>query len=597
MNEAGRHPTAARKQTPGGGSKAAPWRLTLRRLWPELLLGATMGTAYLFVVPLWEAPDEPYHLANVAYVRKYGLYTLTHGVSELPQNLKAESSQPPVYYVVAAAASRFFGSLNGLDFGTMEDVACWDEPWRFYNWGDVILPRGLRALSLLFLLLCGLLVGHACTVARPQDPDLSGTAVAMMWAVPQVMFIGTAISNDSLAMAAGALILFLWMEVARRPSRLRFLLVGVISMLAVSIKFNLLPLAVAGSVVAPVVGTQRIGRRLLHLVLYALPMILAVGFVMLLTPDMGHRIIHVVGRRVVVHAVRFQPLSTIPLAWESFWGRFGWMNVPVHPWVRLAYWTCTVTLVMGIGAVLVRSRQMRRVGWIALLLVTATLVAFVGNLQHSGQAQGRHTFPAIAALSLLGAIGMRAYLAPRPARVAAWAVALCGAVYVLGIVMPEAYGEEPLDLIVGTSCCEGVDLTPSLGSGLPERQAFVSSRHNLTRVGIVPATHGLPVKGTVVLSLMDRASRELVASRTISGAEIRDGRYLFLDFPAIPDSRGRSYMIRVEASGMVRGRLQLFYSLEGDCPHGARIPGRGNLRFATYHLTHDRDQEDVSREH
>lgn len=553
-----------------------------------------MGIAYLLVVPLWEAPDEPYHLANVAYVRKHGLYTLTHGVSELPQNLKAESSQPPAYYVISAAASRVLGNFSGLDFATMEESACWDDSWRFYNWGDTALPRCLRAVSLLFLLACGLLLGHACTVSCPQDPHLAGTALAMLWAVPQVMFVGTAISNDSMAMAAGALILLLWIMAARSPSRLRFLLLGVVSLLVLSVKFSLLALAAAGCAAAPMMGRYRIRRRMIHLLIYALPALVAVGLVIMLAPGMGHNVLHVVGRRAVVHSMKLRPLTTIPLAWESFWGRFGWMNVPLHSSVRLAFWTLTVLLAMGVGTLMSRTREIRTAGWIALLLATVTTAAMVVNLRHSGQAQGRHVFPAIAAMSLLGALGLRGYLASRHARMAAWAIALSGSAYVLGILIPAAYGDEPSDLVLGTACCEGTNLTPLLGAGLPERQAFVSSRHNLTRVGIVPATHGLPVRGTITLSLMDRATREPVASRSVSGADIRDGRYLFLDFPPIPDSRGRGYMIRVEAEGIVRGRLALFYSPEGDCPHGARVPGRGHLRFATYHLPHEPDNEDDS---
>jgi hypothetical protein len=219
-------------------------------------------------------------------------------------------------------------------------------------------------------------------------------------------------------------------------------------------------------------------------------------------------------------------------------------------------------------------------------------VALVADLPHSGQAQGRHLFPAIAALSLLGTLGMRAYLSSRAGRRVAWIVGGLGTAYVLGIVMPGAYGEEPSDLILGEACCTGAQATPSLAFGGGERQAFVSSRHGLCRVGVVTGTHGLPVRGRIRLSIIDRATRDLIASRTFTGEEIPDGRYLFLDFPPIKDSCDRAYMIRVEPVGEIRGSVRLFYSARDVCPQSARLTGGGDLRFATYHAPHDHDKED-----
>ncbi len=76
----------------------------------------------------------------------------------------------------------------------------------------------------------------------------------------------------------------------------------------------------------------------------------------------------------------------------------------------------------------------------------------------------------------------------------------------------------------------------------------------------------------------------MLAQRTISGKELKDGRWLFLDFPPIPESEGRRYTIVVEPVGKVRGMLHLFYSPRDLCPNSRRLTGEGDLRFASYHV-------------
>lgn len=557
---------------------------TLRLVWPELLLGLCLGTAFLMVTPLWEAPDEPYHFANIVYVRKWGLYTMSHAASELPHELRGESSQPPLYYLIASAASRVLGRPDEVEFAPIEEADCWGEAWRFCNFGDESFPRGLRALGLAFLLVGAVLLARACRLAYPGDTHLPGTAVAMLWAVPQVLFIGTTISNDSLALAMGGLIFMLWVQQWRAPSWWRIAVLGIVAPCALGVKLNLAPLVVAGAILSAAVGKGRVGARLLRVLIYVGPGLLILAAAFLAVPDALSRVSHVVGARLGVRAVRLRPMIMLPLVWESFWGRFGWMNVTVHEGVRLAYWSFTVALVMGVGFTLRRVRDVRAAALIAVLLVVIAIVALVGDLTHSGQGQGRHLFPAVAAMSFLGALGIRGYLSAAGSRAVAWLATIGGALYVLMVVMPDAYGEEPSSLALGVSCCQGSHATPSLTVRQRERQAFVSARNYLCRVGVVPGTHGLPVRGHIRLSLTDRASGRLMAERIVSGREIRDGRFLFLDFPPIRSTRQRQFVITVEALEDLRGQVMLFLSPEDVCPDANRLTGQGDLRFATYHL-------------
>ncbi len=566
----------------GGGDRTGvrppTWRQTVRSVLPELILGACLGFAYLMRVPLWEAPDEPYHLTNILYVRKYGLYTLTHGASELPVNMKGESSQPPLYYAVGALVARVL-RRPPVEFGAMEHPECWDQPWKFYNWGDTALPRVLRGLSLAFLLACGLLSARAGALAAPGDTHLPGTTMAMVWAVPQVLFVGTTISNDAMAMASGALLFVLWLGSWRDPSWWRPAVAGVVTAGALAVKFTLVPYAVAGALVSLAFGPSW-RARCRNLALFLGPTLVALAFLALVAPDAAARVRYLLETRVGVQPLRLRPLLVLPLAWESFWARFGWMNVPVAPEVRVLFWSVSVALSIGLGAT-IHERRVKVPLLVALVLVCGAVGAFVLNLRHSGQVQGRHLFGVIAPLSLLGAWGLRGYLSPLAARWTAGALAACGSAYVVLSVMPAGYGEEPSDLLLGEACCSGSQITPCLDSRR-EAQTFIASMPRLCRVGVVPATHGLPVRGRVRLWL--QGGDAVLAQRTISGKELKDGRWLFLDFPPIPESEGRRYTIVVEPVGKVRGMLHLFYSPRDLCPNSRRLTGEGDLRFASYHV-------------
>jgi hypothetical protein len=104
------------------------------------------------------------------------------------------------------------------------------------------------------------------------------------------------------------------------------------------------------------------------------------------------------------------------------------------------------------------------------------------------------------------------------------------------------------------------------------------------------------VRGSIVLTLIDRLTRESVASREFDGSEIRDGRFLYLDFPPVHLSRDREYVIRVEPQGPIAGELSLFCSTRDVCPGTSRLNGPGDLRFATYHAPHERETENTDED-
>jgi hypothetical protein len=146
--------------------------------------------------------------------------------------------------------------------------------------------------------------------------------------------------------------------------------------------------------------------------------------------------------------------AMVQTTFQSFWGQFGWMGVPLHAPIYLALLLLTVLLVVGFLAWLLDRRRPRLaphqrdsmllLATLAFLTLTVYLWYNLTFVQH----QGRYLFPALIPLALGAALGLEWLLAPRHAR---WtAVGLAG---VGGLLVAWGLARGDLPLIpVGAAC-------------------------------------------------------------------------------------------------------------------------------------------------
>jgi hypothetical protein len=126
---------------------------------------------------------------------------------------------------------------------------------------------------------------------------------------------------------------------------------------------------------------------------------------------------------------------------QSFWGQFGWMAVPLPPRIYQILLLVSALLVAGFVVWLVRQRRSRSSGFpvfdsTSLLVLSAVLTctAFVWYNLTFVQHQGRYLFPALIPLATAAALGLDtlATLLPRPLRILA-VVALFGSMAALDV--------------------------------------------------------------------------------------------------------------------------------------------------------------------
>jgi 4-amino-4-deoxy-L-arabinose transferase-like glycosyltransferase len=406
-----------------------------------LLVYAVVGVLYAVYTPPWQVPDEPAHYNYIRAIAEDGilpvmeqgdydqdyLERITDQQDPFPPELSIdpltyEDHQPPLYYLLTAPVYLLFdGALLPLRL--------------------VSVAAGMILLIVAFGLIRDLFPGRRF---------LAIAAIALIAFIPQHVAMTAGVNNDALAeVAVGAA---LWMAVryaSKEVNGRRFLITwGLILALAVLTKtsaYVALPVAL--------LAVKLRARRQEHSLGWAAEQ---AGWVFLVAGCLaGAWLI----RNVVIYGlsdplglvhhnavVVGQPRTTewltqygwaelaeqfLRTTFQSFWGQFGWMGVPLQLGIYLALVLFSALLFTGwVGWLVDRQRSRltshQQDGLVvlaasALLTVASYLWYNLTFVQH----QGRYLFPALIPLTLGAALGLEWLLSHRVSR---WTAAGLGAV-------------------------------------------------------------------------------------------------------------------------------------------------------------------------
>ena len=445
-----------------------------------VLLFIVLASLYSFVVPLGEGPDEPGHAAYAFFLAREGRLPVQHSdrrQSDVPgeghqpplaytlASLMLAWLPPQERQIDLPGNPRFTWAggdeLNAVAHGSRE---YW--PWR----GAVLAWHLARLVSVALgavTVLCTYMAaqaidqrlhpaidGWAPDRVRSKLPLLAAAFVALN---PQFLFISGLITNDALLTTLSAAILWLIVRDGRQAAatrsgtqarmpgeRWRAAALGLLLGLALLTKQSALilaPIALLGAMERKMEESDTTRSAARQGVTYragplspchsvTVPSWLIVpGTAALVSGWWYARNVHLYGDPFGLAAFRAEFATqrfevgnlaawsaALGQLYASFWGRFGWMNVPAPAWAIWALAALNALGVVGLVLALIDARRQepdrRRwavVGhWALVALPALAFVWVVGFAITAGLVawQGRLLFPALPAIAILLARGL-----------------------------------------------------------------------------------------------------------------------------------------------------------------------------------------------
>jgi 4-amino-4-deoxy-L-arabinose transferase-like glycosyltransferase len=416
------------------------------------ILGAfiALALAFSFTTPLFEAPDEQWHYAFVQYVAQgRGLPLQTRNPEHLARQ---EASQPPLYYLLAAAATFW---IDTSDFPAI----IWENPHYGYDVPGVVndnknlfihtaaesLPYRGAVLAIHLARIVSVFLGTvsvfcayllALEIARERK-WLAASAAGFMAFVPQFIFVSGAVSNDSVIVAMSALSLWLTLRLFFIQPRLRdTIALGAAAGLAALAKVSGLGIAVLALFVIAWIQRNNARAFVIHGLLFVVCVLLVAGWwyarnwVLYGELTGTEMMLTVFGERGAFLTIQ-QLATQLVEVWETFWIGFGWGNIRAP---SIVYVLCAILLTLSVigwlftfvHSIITRGKDASILpGNRITLLVPAvwiilTFTALLRWMEVTQAPHGRLFFPVLPALALLMIVGLIQLVPPRSQAIAAF---------------------------------------------------------------------------------------------------------------------------------------------------------------------------------
>ncbi len=414
---------------------------------------------YSFNTPPFEAPDEYYHFAVIAYVARTGALPSDDQPQDQPWRQMVYHA--PLYYLLSAGIAAPFDTSdfpsgyplnphaqigvalasNNLNF--VEHVNDWE--------GAALAVRAVRCFSIVLGAVTLISIYALARAVLPDKQEVALLAVLIVMLNPQFLYISGVVSNDNAVTAFATLSLAMLVSIMRRrPTARRVLALAVVMALAALSKASGMTIyALAFPVLLWLWFCRRISWQ--RVLLYSAAIVLAWA---LIAGWWYGRNLMLYGEfsaaRMVAEATSLR--STIPDVigelrglYFSFWGLFGWFNISAP--LAFYHWTLLLLgfIVVGVlyGIVRSKARAEDRAVFAVLSLYGVIFIAAWWQFNQMVQAaQGRLWFPLLGVLALGSAWGLSKLPSRTPVLVLLFGIGLGTVSFPFTLLVP-AYTPSP----------------------------------------------------------------------------------------------------------------------------------------------------------
>jgi len=378
-----------------------------------------VGTLYAVYTPPWQSPDEPAHYNYVAQVAAEGCCPIIASgdydfdyLEELKANqfpddaditpIEYEDHQPPLYYLLGAPV---YSASNG----SLIAQRIW----------SVAFGAGAVAASYIAIL-----------ILFPGRPTFALAGAVVVAFIPQNVAIMASVNNDSLAGLALTLVIIAVLRYIGLPAddltRPHVAVLGILVGLVFLTKLTVYLPAVA-TVASGIYLRMRLEEKsfdwFIQQALWAGLTALLIGIIWWArnifiygSPDLFGLNAHdavVSGQPTTAQLIAEQGAglyfsSFFRTLFNSFWGQFGWMGVPMP--ARIYLLISIFLVIAGVGLVLLITQGRdefsisgnQRAGlWVLGVIAVSTIINLVIYNLGFSQAQGRYLFPMLIPFAML----------------------------------------------------------------------------------------------------------------------------------------------------------------------------------------------------
>ncbi len=407
--------------------------------WPLLALLVVylvVAVGYSLASPLYEPTDEIRHFRYVRHILEYR--SLPVQQAEGP---RAQSHHPPLYYALGALVSAWVPVVQDPYYEPPTNphwgYRYWEvsndnknqylhrEEQRFPFRDAALAVYVVRTSTILLGALAVGLVYHTGRLVFAESQVLPLGAAALVAFNPQFLYLSGAVGNDVPATLCSAAVLLVCLRMMRMGTGLRTdFALGALFGLALLTKLNLAALYLLIALAYLLSARPRQDRRF-DWRAFIRGNLIVVGCAVLIAGWWFWRNQALYGDPTGMSKVGelwsgrdpaeswWALKQSLPYLWSSFWGRFGYGQVPMH---QAAYAGALVLCGVALVGHVLRGRR-RAPGAVLFFLGIACLiflvvVSYYILIQPAG-AMGRFLFPALPAFGLLIVLGLRRFLPNR----------------------------------------------------------------------------------------------------------------------------------------------------------------------------------------